>query len=225
MKHIHDIEKQQFVTLFEQEGIDNIEARFRILEIFLQTERHISMEELAGLVKESGHVVDMDLLKDTLELMCNFGFAEKNSFGNGRVLYEHRHLGDHHDHMICTKCGEITEFTNEQLEHLQEIITAGFGFHMLQHKMEIYGICSACQKKRAPLMPLMLAKAGEKLVIRQINGGGGFQARLASMGIRRGDTLEVVTSQGRGQFVVAVESKRYILGRGMTQKIMVEPAK
>lgn len=74
-------------------------------------------------------------------------------------------------------------------------------------------------------MPLMLAKAGEKLVIRQINGGGRLQARLASMGVRPGDTLEVVTSQGRGQFVVAVESKRYILGRGMTQKIMVEPAK
>lgn len=150
MTHIHDIEKQQFMALFRQEGIDNIEERFNILETFLQTERHISVEELAELMRASGHGVDSDLLKDTLNLMCDFGFAEKNTFGNGRTLYEHRHLGQHHDHMICTKCGEIAEFVNDELEHLQKRIAVGSGFHMLQHKMEIYGICVSCQKREFP---------------------------------------------------------------------------
>ena len=74
-------------------------------------------------------------------------------------------------------------------------------------------------------MPLMLGRAGEKLVVREIDCGGELQGRLASMGVRIGDMVEVITSQGRGQHVIAVENKRYLLGRGMTQKIMVEPAK
>ncbi|SCY70548.1 Fur family transcriptional regulator, ferric uptake regulator [Desulfoluna spongiiphila] len=223
MMQIHDLEKQQFITLFKEEGIDNIDERFTILETFLKTEKHITADDLSRLLADEGHTVETDFLRETLELMCHYGFAQENRFDNGRVLYEHRHLGDHHDHMICTRCGEITEFADTQLERLQEAIAARHGFHMLQHRMDIYGICSSCLKKRVPLMPLMLAKPGEKLIIREYLCGENLEARLLSMGLRRGDVIEVITSQGRGQFVIAVENKRYILGRGMAQKIMVEP--
>jgi len=219
---IHDLGKQQFITLFEGEGIDNIDERFTILEAFLKTEEHLTEDDLHRLLADEGHQVGMDFLKETLELMCHYGFAQENRFDEGRVLYEHRHLGDHHDHMICTRCGEITEFADPQLEQLQEAIAARHGFHMLQHRMDIYGICSSCLKKRVPLMPLMLAKPGEKLIIREYQCGENLAGRLLSMGLRRGDTIEVITSQGRGQFVIAVDNKRYILGRGMAQKIMVE---
>ncbi len=219
---IHELEKQQFITLFEGEGIDYIDERFLILETFLKTEKHLSADDLHHLLLDEGHPVEVDFLKETLALMCHYGFAQENRFDPGRILYEHRHLGDHHDHMICTRCGEITEFSDPQLERLQEANAARHGFHMLQHRMDIYGICSACLKKRVPLMPLMLAKPGEKLVIREYLCGENLEGRLLSMGLRRGDTIEVITSQGHGQFVIAVESKRYILGRGMAQKIMVE---
>jgi len=223
MMQIHDLEKQQFITLFKEEGIDNIDERFTILDIFLKTEKHITADDLSGLLADEGHNVDTDFLRETLELMCHYGFAQENRFDHGRVLYEHRHLGDHHDHMICTRCGEITEFSDPQLERFQEAIAARHGFHMLQHRMDIYGICSSCLKKRVPLMPLMLAKPGERLIIREYRCGENLEGRLLSMGLRRGDIIEVITSQGRGQFVIAVENKRYILGRGMAQKIMVEP--
>ena len=223
MKQIHELEKQQFITLFQNEGIDNIDDRFAILDIFLKTEEHITADDLYRLLEEAGLTVGRDFLKETLELMCHYGFAQKNRFENGATLYEHRHLGDHHDHMICTRCGKIIEFSNPELERLQEAIAAERGFHMLQHRMDIYGICDACLKTRVSLMPMMLAKPGEKLVIRQWRCGDNLEARLLSMGIRKGDTIEVITSQGRGQFVIAVENRRYILGRGMAQKIMVEP--
>jgi Fur family ferric uptake transcriptional regulator len=219
---IHDLEKQQFITLFKDEGIDNIDERFTILETFLKTEKHLTADDLYRLLGDEGQDVGRDFLKETLELMCHYGFAQESRFDNGRVLYEHRHLGDHHDHMICTRCGEITEFSDPQLERLQESIAARHGFHMLQHRMDIYGICASCLKKRVPLMPLMLAKPGEKLIVREYQCGENMEGRLRSMGLRRGDTIEVITSQGRGQFVIAVENKRYILGRGMAQKIMVE---
>jgi Fur family ferric uptake transcriptional regulator len=54
MKHIHSQEKEQFKKLFKQEGIDNFEDRFKVLEIFLQTENHLTATELSELLREKG---------------------------------------------------------------------------------------------------------------------------------------------------------------------------
>ena len=221
MKTIHRQEKEQLKKLFQQEDIDAFEDRFNILEAFLQTERHITTAELEQILKDKGLDYGRDFVRDTLRLMCRFGFAQKNRFDNGQVRYEHLHLGYHHDHMICTKCRKIIEFQNEELERLQVQIAAADGFLMLQHKMEIYGICFACLKQRVHLMPLLKAKTGERLVIKEFSGGTASRLRLMTMGLRIEDEIEVVANQGKGQLVVAAGGKRYVLGRGLAQKIMV----
>jgi len=223
MKHIHRQEKQQFKKLFKQEYIDDFEDRFSILEVFLQTEKHLTSSELIELLEENGYNFEPDFIRDTLKLMVRFGFAKKNRFNNGPVRYEHMHLGQHHDHMICTKCRKIVEFSEDRLEDLQVQIAAAHGFHMLQHKMEIYGICSECLKNRIQVMPLVMAKPGERLIIEDITGGSGAKMRLLSMGLRLKDEIEIVTNPKQGQIVVAVDFKRFILGRGLAQKIMVQP--
>ena len=92
---------------------------------------------------------------------------------------------------------------------------------MLQHKMEIYGLCAQCVSQRTPLMPLAIAKSGERLVIADIMGGTHARERLASMGLRRGDFLEVINNDGFGRLIVGHGTTRMALGRGMAQKIMV----
>jgi Fur family ferric uptake transcriptional regulator len=225
MKQIHLKEKEQFKKLFKQEYIDSFEDRFAILEVFLQTEKHVTVDELVRLLEQNGHRLDPQFVRETLKLMCRFGFAHKSRFDNGQARYEHRHLGQHHDHMICTRCRQIIEFEENQLEKLQIQIAASRGFHMLQHRMEIYGICSDCLKDRIQLMPLTMAKAGEKLVLKEFNGGAGVRMRLLTMGMRPGDDIEVITNNSQGQIAVAIGFKRYVLGRGLAQKIMVEQAK
>ncbi|MBU4002531.1 MAG: transcriptional repressor, partial [Proteobacteria bacterium] len=153
---------------------------------------------------------------------CRFGFAQKREFENGRVRYEHRHLGQHHDHLICVKCGTIVEFHNEFLENAQTRIASENQFHMLQHKMEIYGICSDCLKIYASQIPLTQAKPGAKLIIKDFSGGSNIRMRLLTMGLRIGDVVEVITNSDTGQLVVAIDYKRYALGRGMAQKVLVE---
>jgi Fur family ferric uptake transcriptional regulator len=91
--------------------------------------------------------------------------------------------------------------------------------------MEIYGICSDCLKDRIQLMPLTMAKAGEKLVLKDFSGGASARMRLLSMGLRIGDQIEVISNNSQGQIAVALEFKRYVLGHGLAQKIMVEPLK
>jgi Fur family ferric uptake transcriptional regulator len=124
--------------------------------------------------------------------------------------------------MICTKCRKIIEFEEDQIEQLQIKTAAAYGFHMLQHKLEIYGICADCLKERIQGMPLILAKPGERLVIREINGGANAKMRLLTMGLRIGDKIEVISNNGHKQLAVAVDLKRYVLGRGLAEKITVE---
>lgn len=221
MKQIHAQEKEQFKKLFKQEGIDQFERRFKVLEGFLLTEKHMTDAELITFLGEQGYELEPDFVRDTLKLMCQFGFAQQNRFENGDVRYEHRHLGQHHDHMICTKCKKIIEFRDEELETLQVRVAEANQFHMLQHRMEIYGICSDCAKERINLMPLVKAKPGERVIIDEITGGSNVRMRLSSMGLREGDAMEVVTNQFSGQLVVAVDFNRYVLGRGMAKKILV----
>jgi len=223
METIHHQEKQQFERLFEDEGIDRIEDRLTILGVFLSIERHISFQELVAALKDKGYDFEPDFTKKTLNLLCRYGFAVKTKFEGQPTLYEHRHLGFHHDHLICTKCGKIVEFERPQIEELQLEIAALHGFHILQHKMEIYGLCSDCLKERVRLMPLSFAHEGERGIVEEFMGGAGAQLRLATMGLRKGDQVEVITNRGAGQLVVAVNGTRLALGRGIAKKIMVKP--
>jgi len=221
MKQIHLQEKQQFLRLFEQEAIDHIEERFQILETFLQTERHLTIDELFRLLKTNGADLTLDFVQETLAMMQRFGFAQQNRFDNGEIRYEHRHLGQHHDHIICTKCHSVIEFEDTHLEELQTRIAVEHGFHMLQHKMEIYGLCEQCHTARLQIMPLVMAKQGERLSIHSLIAGRKARMRLMSMGLREGDSVEIVANND-GQLVVALDSKRYVLGKGLAQKIMVQ---
>jgi len=222
MKYIHLQEHEQFKKLFHQENIDNFEDRIKILKVFLQTEMHVTINELHQILREKGYQTEQNFVRDTMKLMCRFGFAQKNRFENGQVRYEHRHLGQHHDHMICTKCKNILEFKNEALEKLQLKISETYGFHMLQHKMEIYGICSRCLEDHIQPLPLTSAKPGEQLIIEDFFGGAGARLRLLTMGLRVGDKLDVVTNINTGPVVVAIDQNRYVIGRELAQKILVK---
>lgn len=217
----HDSEKKQFKKLFLQEGVDDFNRRFQVLEAFLKTEKHVSCRELVEDLEKEGLSIGIGFVAETMELLCRFGFAHKVKFQDNLPRFEHRHLGMHHDHMVCTKCGKIIEFRDENLENQQTQLAAAYGFHMLQHRMEIYGICSDCLGDRPMVIPLARAKTGEQLMISELQGGKKAQVRLTSMGLRIGDTIEVVSVQGGGQLVIAAGESRFVIGRGLSDKIMV----
>ncbi len=216
---IHDIEKEQFKNIFKQCGFGDFEDRYRILEIFLKNEKHLTSSEFAEILKNNGIDLSYSFINETLDLMCNLGFAQKRIFDNGAEIYEHLHIGTHHDHIICTICGKISEFEDREIERLQVQAAKANGFHMLNHKMELYGICSSCMKKRLPFFILSSAREGERLIIDNFSGGRNCRFRLLSMGLKSGDIIEVITNYSSGQMVIACEGKRYIIGRGLSEKI------
>lgn len=225
MINTHEREKKQFRRLFQQQGIDQFDLRFEVLDAFLNLEHHVSIREIVDLLKKDGRNLDDGFVIHTMDLLCRFGFANRIEFEGRTPRYEHQHLGHHHDHMICTKCGKILEFRDEAIEIKQREVAKAYGFHMLQHKMEIYGICDECMESRQKLVPLSKAKPGEKLMIKEFETGRNIQARMSSMGLKSGDMIEMVSNGFGGQVVIAIGENRLVIGGGMAEKIRVKPVK
>ena len=163
-------EKSNFRILIENDNIGRTEERLNIIDTFLDTEEHVTLDDMIDLLKKAGYDYQPDFVRQCLNRFVEHGFAQKKTFEGQAPRYEHHHLGKHHDHFICTKCGNIIEFDNDEMEKLQLKIASNLGFHMLQHKMEIYGICSGCMALRHPLLPLAMAKPGENVVIKEMTG-------------------------------------------------------
>ena len=121
--------------------------RETILEVFLHSKRHLTVEELHALVKDRDSSIGLTTVYRTMKLFCDCSLARANHFEEGRVRYEQQYKTAHHDHMICIQCGETIEFVHPQIEKLQEKVARQFGFRITDHRMEIYGACKKCRRK------------------------------------------------------------------------------
>ena len=132
MKNNGRLEKSNFRRLIENDDIGNVEERLSVIDTFLDTEEHVTLEDMLRLLRERGFDYDADFVRQCMNRWVDQGFAQKETFEGQPPRYEHRHLGKHHDHLICTKCGKIVEFRNDEMERLQLRIAAEQRFHMLQ---------------------------------------------------------------------------------------------
>lgn len=221
----HQQERDQFQEVLQSFNASRIEDRLIVLDIFLSVEEHMTLTGLENIIKEkSPDLLDREFLKETMEMFCQFGFAQKQLFETQEPVYEHHHLGMHHDHFICTRCGKIQEFANNDLEKLQHEIARQFQFHPLQHKMEIYGLCASCMAQREPALSLQYAANGEQVRIVTILGGREVQARLNDMGLTVGACLDIVSNHSSGPLIVAIKGTRLAINAGLAKKIMVAHA-
>jgi len=83
----------------------------------------------------------------TVKLLEEAGIAAARHFGPGQTLYEVSEGRAHHDHLICDSCGFITEFESDEIEDLQDATAKRFGFNVVRHRHELFGLC---EKARDP---------------------------------------------------------------------------
>ncbi len=72
------------------------------------------------------------------------GVIIKNNFNNDQSVYELADLNEHHDHIICVKCNKVVEFFDEELENIQERIAKENKFKIVNHRLNLYGVCHSC---------------------------------------------------------------------------------
>jgi len=114
-----------------------------ILQAFLQNE-HITAEQMYRLLAKKDPHIGLATIYRTLNLFCEAGLAQARHFGSQTQYDNVAHKG-HHDHLICTGCGKIVEFENQEIERLQEQVANRNGFTIKTHKLELYGLCSHCR--------------------------------------------------------------------------------
>jgi len=141
--------KKLFNTFAVSKGLRSTRQRDIILDIFLSTRQHVSVEELYLKIKASHPGIGSATVYRTLKLFTECGLAREILLHDGQTRYEHVMAGEHHDHLVCTGCNSIIEFENETIEKLQKEIAERHGFLIQTHKLEIYGLCADCRKAAA----------------------------------------------------------------------------
>lgn len=142
-------EKEIFLEHIQKSGLRRTAQRDLIMEIFLQTEDHLTSEDLYWLVQKSDATVGHTTVYRTLKLLTEAGLAREVRFGDNKTYYEHHYNHDHHDHMICTECGKVIEFFSQAIESMQDEMADKLGFRPTHHSLRLWGICSECQKQES----------------------------------------------------------------------------
>ena len=135
-----------FKTAIRSENLKVTAQRLNILKNLIENSNHRECEEIYLDLHQKGSIVSRATIYRTLDIAVKYGFARKMDIGEGKARYETRLDENHHDHMVCTKCGKITEFYNDEIEKIQLEICNSHSSHLVRHSHQLFVICPECQK-------------------------------------------------------------------------------
>ena len=146
----HDVEqlRARLNEYMAKHGLRSTEQRRVVTEMFFATDGHLSIEDLLDRVRVAEPRIGYATVYRTLKLLKECGLAFERHFGDGVSRYEVAWEDEHHDHLICTECEKIIEFEDDDIEALQHQVAAKHGFTLVRHKLELYGVCPACQARK-----------------------------------------------------------------------------
>lgn len=129
-----------------QRGLKHSRQRELVAEVFFGAGGHVAVEELIQRVRGEDPRVSVATVYRTMKLLAECGLAVPRQFDGGQTRYEPGVGRAHHDHLICTACGEIAEFADQRIEALQARVAERHGFEVETHKLELYGRCTRCRR-------------------------------------------------------------------------------
>lgn len=126
-------------------GLKVTVPRLKILQLLEHAEpHHMSAEDLFKRLVEQGEEVGLATVYRVLTQFEAAGLVTRHNFEGGHSVFELDH-GNHHDHLVCVKCGKVCEFVDDVIEKRQEEIAEKFGFETTDHNHTIYGVCAECR--------------------------------------------------------------------------------
>jgi len=136
--------KEHFYTYLRHNGLKKTHQKDLILESFLGTEGHLSIEDIYALVKRRDKKIGIVTVFRTLKSLTECGIAREITLGDGLTRFEHRYHHPHHHHIVCTSCHKTIEFVSPDLEQVQASIIREYGFQASSQRLQIYGTCKDC---------------------------------------------------------------------------------
>ncbi len=120
-------------------GVKLTDQRKVIAKVMSDSNDHPNVDELYKRVKIVDPKISIATVYRTVKLFEESGILAKHDFKGGKARYEEL-SESHHDHLIDVKTGEIIEFVNEDIEKLQKKVADKYGYELVDHKLELYGV-------------------------------------------------------------------------------------
>ena len=120
-------------------GVKLTEQRKIIAKIMSDAQDHPDVDELYNRASKIDSKISIATVYRTVKLFEEAGIVAKHDFKGGKARYEELNEG-HHDHLIDIKTGEIIEFVDDEIEKLQQKVAEKYGYKLVDHKLELYGI-------------------------------------------------------------------------------------
>ncbi len=139
--------KRKIISTFGKSGLRNSSKRNAVIDAFVSSNTHLNTEELYSIVKSKAGIGLVTVYR-TMRLLVQYGFAQEVDFQDGFTRYEiNDDLSGQHEHLICIRCGHITEFKDGAIQNIERRARTKTGFSPLHHRLEIFGVCKLCREK------------------------------------------------------------------------------
>ncbi len=137
---------QELQEIFLKEGLRYTKQRETIWQEISSSTEHRDAEDIYFTLKTRGVATSRATVYRTIEVLVRNNLVRALNIGDGRYRYENKLDQTHHDHLVCTECGKIIEFLDENVEQQQEHVARDHGFTLVRHIHQLYGVCGECQK-------------------------------------------------------------------------------
>ncbi|WP_425407171.1 Fur family transcriptional regulator [Hwanghaeella sp.] len=132
-------ELNRIEQLCVDKGLKMTGQRRVIAQVIAESDDHPDVELLHQRASALDERISIATVYRTVRLFEESGILTRHDFGDGRSRYEEV-AEDHHDHLIDIDSGEVIEFTNEQIEKLQQVVAKELGYRLVDHRLELYGV-------------------------------------------------------------------------------------
>ncbi len=123
----------------QEKGLKMTEQRRIIARVLSESSDHPDVEMLYARANEVDNKISIATVYRTVKLLEEADIIARHDFGDGKARYEEA-SEDHHDHLIDLRTGKVIEFTNHEIEKLQEMVARELGYKLVDHRLELYGI-------------------------------------------------------------------------------------
>ena len=133
--------------IVKQKGLKYTDQREIVLSVLLNAEDHLTAEEVYNEIKKehTDSNIGIATVYRALSFLEEVDLITSIAFGTDGKKYE-SNAKSHHDHLICTNCGKIIEFMDDEIEKRQDKIAKKNKFKITSHSMQLYGTCETCQE-------------------------------------------------------------------------------
>ncbi len=224
------------------------EQRRLLLEIIRANGEHLDAEQIYELARKQNPRLSLSTVYRTLSLLRDLGLVDEVHLGEDHHHYELKSADVHH-HLICSKCGRVTEFSTFLADELAGSVGDQHGYDVQEVRIELVGLCDQCREAQeaaetAPrssspgasgvagrqvrpggaageAVPLTALQPGEAGVVAGFAGGSRLGARLAGLGFAPGARIKVVQARSHGPLIVLLRDTRVALGAGEANQVLV----